>query len=35
MSTSAAAAGRDDTAVNSAAEELVSGGKIKTRLIQD
>ena len=35
MSTSAATAGSNDTAVNSIAQELVCGGKIKIRLIQD
>ena len=35
MSTSAAAAGSNDTAVNSIAQELVCSGKIKIRLIQD
>ena len=35
MSTSAATAGNNDTAVNSVALELVFGGKIKIRLIQD
>ena len=35
MSTSAAAAGRNDTAVNFIAQEQAFGGKIKIRLIQD
>ena len=35
MSTPAAAAGSNDTAVNSMAQELAFGGKIKIRLIQD
>ena len=35
MSTPAAAAGSNDTAVNSIAQELAFGGKIKKRLIQD
>ena len=35
MSTSAAAAGSYDTGVSSIAQELVFGGKIKIRLIQD
>ena len=35
MLTSAAAAGSDDTVVNSIAQELVCSGKIKIRLIQD
>ena len=35
MSMSAAAAGSNDTVVNSIAQELVCGGKIKIRLIQD
>ena len=35
MSTSAAAAGSNDTVVNSMAQELVFGGKIKIRFIQD
>ena len=35
MSTPAAAAGSNDTAVNSMAQELAFGGKIKVRLIQD
>ena len=35
MSTPAAAAGSNDTAVNSIAHELAFGGKIKIRLIQD
>ena len=35
MSTSAAAAGSNDTAVNSIALKLVRSGKIKIRLIQD
>ena len=34
MSTSAAAAGSNDTAVNSTAQELVCSGKIEIRLIQ-
>ena len=34
MSASAAAAGSNDTAVNSMAQELVFGGNIKIRLIQ-
>ena len=34
MSMSAAAAGSNDTVVNSTAQELVFGGKIKIRLIQ-
>ena len=32
---SAAAAGSDDTVMTSMAQELVCGGKIKIRLIQD
>ena len=35
MSTSAAATGSNDTAVNSIAQTLVCSGKIKIRLIQD
>ena len=35
MSTPAAAAGSNDTAVNYIAQELAFGGKIKIRLIQD
>ena len=35
MSTSAAAAGSNDTVVNSIAQELVCSGKIKIRLIPD
>ena len=35
MSTPAAAADSNDTAVNSIAQELAFGGKIKIRLIQD
>ena len=35
MSMSAAAAGSNDTAVNSMAQELAFGSKIKTRLIND
>ena len=35
MSMSAAAAGSNGTAVNSIAQELVCGGKIKIRLIPD
>ena len=35
MLTSAAAAGSNDTAVNSIAQKLVFSGKIKIRLIQD
>ena len=35
MSTPAAAAGSNDTAVNSIAQKLAFGGKIKLRLIQD
>ena len=35
MSMSAAAAGSNDAVVNSMAQELVCGGKIKIRLIQD
>ena len=35
MSTSAAAAGSNDIAVNLIAQELVCSGKIKIRLIQD
>ena len=35
MSMPAAAAGSNDTAVDSIAQELASGGKIKIRLIQD
>ena len=35
MLTSAAAAGSNDTAVNSIAQELVGSGKIKIRLVQD
>ena len=35
MSMSAAAAGSNDPAVNSIAQELVLGGKIKIRIIQD
>ena len=35
MSMSAAAAGSNDAAVNYVARELVCGGKIKIRLIQD
>ena len=35
MSTPAAAAGRHDSALNSMAQELVVGDKIKMRLIQD
>ena len=35
MSMPAAAAGSNDTAVNSIAQELASGGKMKIRLIQD
>ena len=35
MSTSAAETDSNDPAVNSIAQELVCGGKIKIRLIQD
>ena len=35
MSTPATAAGSNDTAVNSIAQELAFGGQIKIRLIQD
>ena len=35
MSMSAAAAGNNDTDVNSTAQELVFGGEIKIRLIKD
>ena len=35
MLPAAAAAGRNDTAVNYIAQELVFGGKIKIRLTQD
>ena len=35
MSMSAAAAGSNGTAANSRAQELVFGGKIKIKLIQD
>ena len=35
MSMSAAAAGSNDAAVNSIAQEQVFGGKIKIRLLQD
>ena len=35
MSLSAAAAGSDDTVVNSGTQKLVCSGKIKIRLIQD
>ena len=35
MSTPAATSGSNDTAVNSIAQELAFGGKIKIRLIQD
>ena len=35
MSTPAAAAGSNNTAVNPIAQELAFGGKIKIRLIQD